>query len=153
MQFDLNLKNIEKAAQNKFEENRMFFEYLKTQNSSAIDKMVHKINNYLSEEIQCVDCGNCCHHIRPAASVEELSLFVEPERIEEVMYEPSIQCMHQKDKKCSIYLERPDVCKSFPYLHLEGFVLRSAGMIQNTEICPIVYYALEELKKELSWTY
>ncbi|MCW3786624.1 YkgJ family cysteine cluster protein [Plebeiibacterium sediminum] len=153
MQFDLDLERIEKAAQNKFEENRMFFEYLKTQDSAAIDKMVHQINDCVSTEIKCVECGNCCHHIRPAASEQDLIVFVEPEQVQKVMYEPSIQCMHQKDKKCMIYLVRPQVCRSFPYLHLDGFVERSSGMIQNTEICPIVYYVLEELKNELSWTY
>ncbi len=153
MMYDLNLKGIEESAKSKFQENLAFFEYLKTLNLSFIDDLVKSINEKLSADISCVECGNCCHHLRPAASVEELSVFVEPDQIEKVMYEQSIQCKHQKDKKCTIYLERPEVCRSFPYLHLDGFVSRASGMIQNCEICPIVYYAVEHLKSELNWTY
>ncbi len=153
MMYDLNLKEIEESAKSKFQENLAFFEYLKTLSSSDIDEIVYTINDKVSVEISCVECGNCCHHLRPAASVEELSLFVAPDQIEKVMYDESIQCMHQEDKKCTIYLKRPEVCRSFPYLHLDGFVLRSSGMIQNCEICPQVYYAVEQLKLELDWTY
>ncbi len=153
MRLEVNLKSIEKAAQQKYQENLSFFEYLKKQNSLTIDEMVQSVNKVISAEISCVECGNCCHHLRPVATVEALSFFVEPDQIEKVMYDSSIQCKHQKDKKCTVYTERPEECRSFPYLHLDGFVLRSSGMIQNCEICPIVYNVVEQLKLGLGWIY
>jgi len=153
MKLETDLKIIEQSALAKFKENLSFFEYLKTKDSSMIDELVFNLNDIVTSEISCVECGNCCHHLRPAASVEELSLFVAPDQIEKVMYEPSIQCMHQKDKMCTKYLERPEVCRTFPYLHLDGFVLRASGMVQNCEICPQVYHVVELLKKELGWSY
>ncbi len=153
MKLEINLKSIEMLAQKKFEENVSFFKYLKTQDSSMIDEMVHSLNDVLSVEISCVECGNCCHNIRPTISYEDMIRFIEPDKIEEVKYQKSMQCKHQKDKKCSIYNDRPDECKAFPYLDQNDFVSRSSSMIQDCEICPIVYNLVEQLKEKLDWKY
>jgi Fe-S-cluster containining protein len=63
----------------------------------------------------------------------------------------STPCQFLKDKKCTIYDLRPEECNSYPYLHKTNIVSRLFGIIENYEICPIVYNVFEQLKIELKY--
>jgi hypothetical protein len=54
-------------------------------------------------------------------------------------------------KLCSIYDNRPEVCRSFPQLEKPLFTSRLMGVIDNLAICPIAFNAYEELKTKLAW--
>ena len=153
MRLEINLKNIEQIAKQKEAENIAFQAYLKDQDSKKIDKIVHRLYEEIASEIDCVDCGNCCQNLRPIASEKELSRFVEPKDIEDFMYLKSFPCKYHKDKKCTVYSDRPEECRSYPYLHEDKFVTRTCGVLQNYDICPIVFNVFELLKTELGWSY
>src|SRR5260221_4330041 len=52
---------------------------------------------------------------------------------------------------CSIYQNRPDICRSYPHLEQPEFTSRLMGVIGNLAICPIAFNAFEELKGTLGW--
>ena len=54
-------------------------------------------------------------------------------------------------KLCSIYENRPDVCRSFPHLEQPEFTSQLMGVIDNVAVCPIAFNAFEELKAKLAW--
>ena len=58
-------------------------------------------------------------------------------------------CPFLKDNRCSVYEDRPDNCKGYPYLYDPEFSSRTMGMISRTFTCPIVYEVIEDLKN--SW--
>ena len=60
-------------------------------------------------------------------------------------------CPMLDGKLCSIYENRPEVCRSFPHLEQPGFTTRLMGVIDNVAICPIAFNAFEELKTRLRW--
>jgi len=60
-------------------------------------------------------------------------------------------CPMLNGKFCSIYENRPEVCRSFPHLEQPGFASRLIGVIDNVAICPIAFNAFEELKTKLQW--
>ena len=151
MSLEINLNNIQQIAQQKEKENLSFHRFLKKQDFDKVDTIVHRLNEEITPQISCVDCGNCCKNLRPIAKNEILRQYVDEADIEEVKYAMSFSCSHLKDKKCTIYTARPDDCRSYPYLHKDGFVRRSLGMLQNYGICPIIFNVFEDLKKELEW--
>lgn len=151
MNLEINLKKIEQTSQVKQTENISFGNYLKVQNSEKIDKIVHQLNDKIADQIDCVSCGNCCQNLRPVATDKVLSIFVEPENIEAFKYLKSFPCKNLCDKKCSIYTDRPEECRSYPYLDRAKFITRTHEVLQNYEICPIVFNVFEQLKKELEW--
>jgi len=151
MQLETNIKNIKQIAQQKKDENLSFHRFLNEQDFDKIDVIVHRLNEEVSPQINCLECANCCQNLRPIATNEELSKYVEEKNIEAFKYLMSFSCKHLNDKACNIYLDRPEECRSYPYLNKSGFVKKTLGMLQNYEICPIVFNVFELLKTELGW--
>jgi Fe-S-cluster containining protein len=60
-------------------------------------------------------------------------------------------CPILNGKLCSIYENRPEVCRSFPHLEQPRFTSRLIGVIDNVAVCPIAFNAFEELKAKLAW--
>jgi Fe-S-cluster containining protein len=60
-------------------------------------------------------------------------------------------CPMLNEKLCSIYEDRPGVCRSFPHLEQPEFTSRLIGVIDNVAVCPIAFNAFEELKAKLAW--
>ena len=153
MALEIDLETIKHTAIEKTAENKSFQTYLNGQNLDQIDTLVQELNGYVTPNISCVDCGNCCRVMRPVATNEELSKFVKPENIEKYKYAENFTCMNLKDNKCSQYLDRPSECIEFPYIDRDKFITRTSGIIQNYAICPIVFNIFEQLKLKLSWVY
>ncbi len=153
MKLEINLKNIQEIAQLKKDENLSFRNFLKLQDYDKVDAIVQRLDKEITPRIDCMKCGNCCLNLRPIASAEVLSKFVEEKDIRDFMYLLSFPCTHVKDKKCTKYLDRPDECREYPYLDKTDFVSRIVGMLLNYELCPIVFNVIEYLKIELGWRY
>ena len=151
MQLEINIKNIQQIAQRKKNENLSFHSFLKEQDFDKVDEIVHRLYEEIAPQINCLKCANCCLNLRPIASNEELSKYVEEKDIEDFKYLMSFPCKYLKDKKCTIYSDRPEDCRSYPYLHKNEFVTRILGVLQNYEICPIVFNVFELLKIESGW--
>jgi len=60
-------------------------------------------------------------------------------------------CPMLDGKLCSIYDNRPEVCRSYPHLAQPDFTFRLMGVIENVAIYPIAFNAFEELKTTLGW--
>lgn len=151
MKLEINLKNISEAAIQKQQENNSFATYLKVQDSEKVDAIMHKLSNEITPKIDCLDCGNCCNNLRPPANEEILKQFVAPENMQKYKYAREFSCKNLDGNACKIYENRPLECREFPYLHRDKFVTRTHELLQNYEICPIVFNVFEQLKTELKW--
>ena len=151
MRLETKLEAIKQFALKNRDNNKQFSIFLENQDTQKVDMIVHRLNNTISPNIDCTTCGNCCLNLRPEVSNDVLSQFIDLDKIEEVKYDMAIQCKHLKNKKCSQYHKRPQECRFFPYMERTGFVSRISGILQNYEICPIVFNIVEQLKKELRW--
>lgn len=116
----------------------------------------------------CVNCGRCCKKLKPTLSQQDqrrladrLEMTVEQLRERYLEYdksddEPEWQmkgtpCPFQEDNKCSVYEDRPQDCRGYPYLHEPGFNGRTMGMIERTFTCPIVFNVMEGLKEKVAF--
>ena len=151
MNLEINLKTIAETAIEKHNENNSFSEFLKVQDSDTVDTIVHRLSDSITPKIDCLDCGNCCNNLRPVATDEALKPFVEPENIQAYKYLREFSCKNLDGNSCKVYLDRPKECREYPYLHRDKFVTRTHELLQNYEICPIVFNMFEALKKELVW--
>lgn len=151
MNLEIDLKTIAETAIQKQQENTSFANYLKVQNSKNLDKIIHKLSEAITPKMDCLDCGNCCHNLRPIATKKAMEPFVEPENFEKYKYLKGFVCKNLDGNACTIYLDRPNECREYPYLHRGDFVNRTYELLQNYENCPIVFNVFESLKKELNW--
>jgi uncharacterized protein len=161
---ETNLEKIRKIAEQKEAENARFRSFLKGRDDEEVDEKVKWLHGEITGKIDCTQCGNCCNHLQPdledyeidkLADIDNISRdefvknFTEKGEFENEIYLKTIPCKYLKDKKCSIYPDRPHTCKSYPHTHKPDFISRTFFMIHNYSICPIVFNVIEELKKEL----
>jgi hypothetical protein len=167
MNIETDLNKIKILGKKKEKENFRFRSYLKNLEIKIeeIDKIVHKINDEVTSQIDCTKCGNCCKSVKPILDNEDINKFAEGLKItpkemldnyckvskeERDKYEfKGVPCPFLKENKCTNYEDRPKDCQSYPHLQKEDFVFRIWGVIDNYSICPIVFNVFEILKEEL----
>jgi len=160
---DLDL--IRKQSQKNEARNWRFRSYLKMQDDKKIDSLVKPIYEYVIKSIDCLECGNCCRKLRPVLLKADIKRFEKEFGLnEDEIFEKYTEndesnelklkgnpCVFLNGNECTIYQNRPADCKSYPHLHKKQFTTRLMGIIENAEVCPIVYNVYEELKIKMNF--
>ncbi|TKG94243.1 YkgJ family cysteine cluster protein [Puteibacter caeruleilacunae] len=152
MRLEKDLQNIAQIAKQKEKENVAFRNYLVKQDIDKVGEIVQRLNRKIAPLIDCCECGNCCMNLRPIATDEEMSKFLNPEDIESCRYAMGFKCKYLENKKCTNYQNRPEECRAYPPLDKEEFKDNIYSSFFNYGICPIVFNVVECLKVELKWT-
>ncbi len=144
------------------EENDGFRVFLSTQDGEALDEQVFLLNEIITPQIDCTQCGACCKmlmiNVTPAEA-EDVSAHLgitvsgfKENYIEESqqgqMIMSAIPCHFLDDKICTVYTNRFSECREFPHLHRKNFKDRLFGTLTHYAMCPIIYNVVEELKIE-----
>jgi len=131
-----------------------------------LDALVHAILAEVAPLIDCRTCANCCLKMcviiddqdiervakRLGVSAEEFEsehVAADSEYGEKFM--PEEPCPLLGGTVCTIYEDRPKVCREFPHLDKDSFRTRLMGVFGSAEVCPIVFNVLEELKRRTNW--
>ena len=161
---EFNLDKIRPLAKSNEDQNYRFRSFLKMQDPEKIDRIVHRLDREIRKQIDCTQCGNCCAELSPRLSdgeidrlaqidsiskVEFIQKFVESDPVEGDYFLKGKPCKYLCEKKCSVYSNRPEDCKSYPHTHKKDFNTRILGIIENYGICPIVFNVFERLKLEI----
>ena len=167
MEIRTDLDHIKKMGIEKEEENLNFRTNLKQHDMppEEIDEYVHEITIEISSKIDCTKCANCCKQIRPVLDEDDISRFALSLNISIAEFQgqylgadedstskfrfKELPCPFLKNDQCTNNDNRPIDCRSYPHLHKDDFIFRLWGVIDNYEICPIVFNVYEQLKKEL----
>ena len=162
-----NLDIIAQAAQEKEFENQAFKAYLRSHESSGIDRLVQELDASITPQIDCTSCGNCCRSLminittdevtRLATHLERPETDVREQYIEtgfntDDMVMNTIPCHFLVAKRCSIYEHRFAGCRDFPGLDQPEFTSRLFAMLMHYGRCLIIYNVLEEMKRRLKFT-
>lgn len=162
---ETNIKKIEEISRLKEDENWEFRTFLKGYYNphEELDSIVHELFDYVSSEIDCTKCGNCCKKMRPLLKVNDIKKLSDScemsiaefkkqfvQKTDEGDYTfRKLPCPFLKNNICSQYKNRPKDCRSYPHLHKDDFVFRLIGVVNNYSICPIVFNVYELLKKRV----
>jgi len=154
------LHSIEGLANEKEIENDLFKAFLQNQDTADIDKLVFRLNETVSSQIDCTACGNCCKSLLinvTEAEADRLSKQLGQSRavFDETYLEKSthamvinqIPCHFLNDNKCTVYEHRFAGCSEFPALHIPQFNKRLFTVFMHYHRCPIIYNVVEALKK------
>jgi Fe-S-cluster containining protein len=141
-------------------ENWMFRSFLKGEDEIEVDKLVHKMHRELFDKVDCIACSNCCILTRIALTpkdIEKISrrlgmmkdvfsakyLRRNDDGDMEIYETP---CPFHTEKGCSIYDIRPQDCRTYPHTNKTEITSRLIGLVNNCEICPVVFEIFERLK-------
>jgi uncharacterized protein len=156
---EIDLSRIQQLSQEHGDENWRFRSWLKQYAPDDIDGLIKTLSQKYFALIDCTQCAKCCQSLQVEFKKSELHAIARTlgQSIEAFqkhsMAEGKVNppCPMLNGKLCSIYENRPDVCRSFPHLEQPEFISRLIGVIENVAICPIAFNAFEELKAKLAW--
>lgn len=166
MKLETDIHRIEELTRQREDEDRRYRFLLKRcgLTTEEIDAIVHRHYRAVSEQIECRECGNCCKVFRPLLKAEDVDRLARNLRIpradfivqyldeyengEEYSFNLT-QCPFLDGKVCTVYADRPGVCRSYPSLHRTEFVFNIGLTFASCSICPVVYNVYELVKREI----
>jgi hypothetical protein len=151
---------LDRANQN-LKQNKTFLDRLKKKKPKDLDQRFHQLHEEAFEEIDCLDCGNCCKttspifqqkdiermakhfKMRPAEFVTQY--LVEDEENDFVF--PSAPCPFLADDNyCMAYEARPNACREYPHTDRRKMHQILSLTHKNTLVCPAVSDIVEQIK-------
>ena len=142
--------NLERAAEKK-EQIAKCFKRLKAKRPKKLDALFHEAHNKAFEDINCLECANCCKTTSPIFRAVDIKRISSKMRISEGEFEDMYlkndadgdwvlklaPCPFlQSDNYCSIYDYRPQACREYPHTNRKRMVQILDLTLKNTEICP-----------------
>lgn len=160
---------IQRYARHNEADDFRFREFLKTRlnlSNADLDNTVRKTTEEVWQQIDCTTCANCCRTLQIEVDNQDIKRLAlhfglssqqfsqKHVRIAEdgAKHFGSSPCPFLgEDNRCTVYEERPQACRDFPYLHTDSFRQRTLMMISNTATCPIVFNVWQTLKTRLGF--
>ncbi|MBT3207951.1 MAG: YkgJ family cysteine cluster protein [Bacteroidetes bacterium] len=158
----MNLESLKINAQKEYQSNKDFFKRLKRKKPKRLDEIVNNLHQQKFQEIDCLDCANCCTTISPTLynkDIEKLSkhLRIKPSEFFEkylsvdsendFVFKNSPCPFLQSDNYCRVYEYRPKACREYPHTDRKKFFQLLDLSLKNTFVCPAVFEIVQELKK------
>jgi len=156
------LLRIKELAGNAESDNRTILKRLKKRPSSEVDDIFHQLHDEVFDDINCLECANCCSTISPIITDRDIdkiakSLRIKPSevvakylRIDEdndYVYRQHPCPFLGSDNYCSIYNDRPKACREYPHTDRRKMQQIFDLTIKNSKVCPAVYLVLEKIKE------
>ena len=157
------LNNIEELLKDSEPSTKKLFRILKKKKPKNLDMVVHEAHEEVFEEIDCLDCGNCCRGLGPRITDIDITriakhLKMKPGKFTEEYLEldddddyvfKSMPCPFiMPDNHCMIYESRPKACKEYPHTDRKKFFQIIDITQKNIPVCPAVYEIVEKIKEE-----
>lgn len=160
----IQLKNLKEKARAEKKAIKKYFQKLKKRRPKELDQTVAGIHEEVFEEIDCLECANCCkttspifrdvdidriaRHLsmRPADFVDQyLHLDNEGDYVLNIA-----PCSFlDEDNYCRIYEVRPRACREYPHTDRKNFHQILDLTLKNTSICPATLEIVKRLRETL----
>jgi Fe-S-cluster containining protein len=162
MQMSVDLEQFKLQSANKEQENRKFLASLKKKDARKVDDAFHDTHDAVFQEIDCLNCANCCKTTSPIFYQNDIervakSLRMKPGafiekylRIDEdndYVLKSSPCPFLDGENYCSVYEDRPKACREYPHTDRKKMVQITELTFKNTKVCPAVFEIVERLKK------
>jgi Fe-S-cluster containining protein len=159
-----NLEQFRNQSNNLKKENRQFFDKLKLKKPKNLDEHFHNAHDDVFEEMDCLDCANCCKTTSPIfyqKDIERASKrlrlkpgdfidrYLKIDEDKDYVLQTAPCPFLGPDNYCSIYEDRPNACREYPHTDRKKMVQVLDLTYKNTLVCPAVLKITEKVKKSL----
>lgn len=151
---------LDRANQNK-KDNKAFLDRLKKKKPKDLDQQFQELHEDAFEEIDCLDCGNCCKTTSPIFQQKDIERmakhfkmrpaeFVTKYLVEDDEHDfvfPASPCPFLGDDNyCMAYEARPNACREYPHTDRRKMHQILNLTFKNTLVCPAVSDIVEQIK-------
>ena len=143
----------------KIDQNYKFRRYLKGHaDELELDRQFKMLHEKYFKDFDCSKCRNCCKRLGVSMSEIELDKICKyynldkSNLINNVLKEEYGEYIASpcpflnNDNSCKIEKCLPKSCIEYPYTNKSERLYSLLGVVKNSEVCPVVYKILEELK-------
>jgi Fe-S-cluster containining protein len=160
---NIDLTHLKEQAKLQEKSYKLFFKSVRKNQMHALDDTVHALHKEVFEEINCLDCGNCCRTLSPRITHLDIQRMASALRIKAQDVEDKYLRMDEDDdyvfrtspcpflmddNSCRIYDNRPKACREYPHTNRKKFFQIRELTLVNAETCPAVSEVLKRLKEE-----
>jgi Fe-S-cluster containining protein len=156
------ISELQGAVKNK-ESNAALIGKLKRKKTNDADKIFHELHEQVFEEIDCLQCANCCKTTSPIFYMKDIERASKALRIKPTQFiENYLIIDDDKDyvlksapcpfldheNYCTIYKDRPTACREYPHTNRKRMHQILEITLKNTLVCPAVARIFELINKE-----
>lgn len=157
------LQDLPDKAQKVEKETRQFFKNIPKKRMRELDDTVHALHEEVFDEIDCLECANCCRSLGPRLTdrdIERIALslrmkqqdvitkYLRVDEDNDYVFREMPCPFLCADNYCSIYEDRPRACREYPHTDRKKFYQIHSLTLKNAITCPAVFEILERLKRE-----
>lgn len=161
----MDLKAHKNLATLKQKEHKKFLDALKRKPPKNLDYTVLETHEEVFENIDCLECANCCKTTGPLFTEKDIERIAKHFRMSPAVFEQKYlrtdedqdKVLRQlpcpflgEDNFCSIYDVRPKACREFPHTDRKKIYQINNLTIKNTLICPAAFDFVEKLQQSLA---
>ncbi len=157
----MDLQEFKQRAKDRKQSNKKFIQKLKRQKPRNLDEQFYDLHEEVFQEIDCLDCANCCKttspifidkdidrlakhfRIRPAEFIEK---YLHLDKEEDYVLNSSPCPFLGTDNYCSVYENRPRACREYPHTNRRKMHQILDLTYKNTLVCPAVLEIINRLK-------
>ena len=151
-------------AKSRFPENKKLLNQLKKSRPRDLDDRFHELHEEVFQEIDCLECANCCKTTSPIfipadidriarglrmKSVDFIEQYLRVDEEGDYVLKSSPCPFLGDDNKCFVYEERPRACREYPHTNRKRMYQILDLTLKNTKVCPAVSRMVEQLKKSI----
>lgn len=155
------LRQLIQQAKSRKEENVKFFQKIKSNSLKSLDTRFHVYHEEVFQEINCLDCANCCKTTSPIfydKDVERAASFLKIKAVDfetkylkqdeegDLVLKSSPCSFLMDDNKCLIYEARPKACREYPHTNRKRMHQILDLTLKNSTICPAVAEIVKRFK-------
>lgn len=144
--------------------NKKYLLSLKKKDPRKVDDAFHNLHEEVFEEIDCLECANCCKTTSPIFYDTDIERLAKELRMKAVDFvdkylkvdDDGDQVLKTSpcpflgdDNYCHVYEARPKACREYPHTDRKKMVQIMELTHKNTQVCPAVFEIVERLKKVL----
>ncbi len=156
------IKELPGEAKKMQKENVTFFRQLASKPPAKVDSAFQNVHEEVFDEVNCLDCGNCCKALGPRltdADIRRIStaIRVKPSELtakylyldedNDYVFRQMPCAFLDADNYCTIYDNRPRACRDYPHTDRRRIQQLLDLTLKNTATCPAVFEIVERLKK------
>lgn len=160
----IDLNKHRQQAQSEKKTTKKYFNKLSRRKPVNLDQVVEQLHHEVFEEIDCLQCANCCKTTSPIfrdKDIERIAqhLGVKPSfLVENYLHMDedgdyvlnSSPCVFLDDNNyCRVYEFRPKACREYPHTDRKNFHQILGLTLKNTMICPATLEVVRRLQQAL----
>lgn len=130
-------------------------------NHKTCDALMSDLDEKAFEEIDCLQCANCCRGTGPLLKSKDIDRlakscrqsvgafmqnYIRNDEDGDFVFQQMPCPFLESDNYCNVYSERPEACSEYPHSRMRHFNSYMPMHIKNLSICPALVRMLELYK-------